>query len=428
MERRTRKHTTTTAGQTRPSAGAANPIPDDSQGPWVIDELGITIYAPTGGSPYYQVVWYEEGRRRTTSAGRTYEEAERKADTIARRIDVRAFESDRPVRDLVEAWLSPDRPRTRPWSLKHAQGSRWLAERHILSTIGGLRCATLRPSDLQKAVNHCPTPGEARRVRGQLGTILRWGWGNGYLVTEPSRLLGGVHAPSSTGPATHGEDELLVDPAKVPDGDAIEALAIAMSLVPRASYTDVLTVVLDAYSGLRLGELLALRASDIDLDKRQVGVNRQVVEVAGGLQLVPPKGNKIRKSVYPEVTPEGFPLAEALARRVLQVRADDPKGLLFPATGGGLWTPSNFGERRFRPAARIAWWPVESGSSVGGSYGKLLWTMHSLRHRYATWLLWERNASPADVSMAMGHSDVSITLRVYASSVSGAMDRLAALT
>ena len=52
---------------------------------------------------------------------------------------------------------------------------------------------------------------------------------------------------------------------------------------------------------------------------------------------------------------------------------------------------------------------------------------HSLRHRYATWLLWERKASPVDVSTVMGYSDVSITLRVYASSVTGALDRLAAL-
>ena len=428
MERRTRKHTTTAQGQARSSGRAANPVPDDTEGPWVIDGFDITIYAPTGSNPYYQVVWYEDGRRRTTTGGTTYRKAELKADTIARRLDVQAFESDKSVAMLVEAWLSPDRPRTKPWSLKHAQGSRWLAERHILPTIGNLRCAELRSRDLQKAVNHCPTPGEARRVLGQLGTILRWGWGHGYLVTEPTRLLAGVHAPSAAKPATHGEDELLVDPAKVPDGDAIEALSLAMSLVPRATDEDVLSVVLDAYSGLRLGELLALRASDIDLDKRQVGVNRQVVEVKGGVKLVPPKGNKVRKSVYPEVTPEGFRLADNLEQRVLQVRESDPTGLLFPAPKGGLWTPSNFGERRFRPASHIAWWPVEEGTSVHGSYGKLLWTMHSLRHRYATWLLWERNASPADVSTAMGHSDVSITLRVYASSVSGALDRLAALT
>jgi hypothetical protein len=428
MERGSRKRSATTAGQTRSAGGAANSIPDGTAGPWVIDGLPITIYPPTESNRYYQIVWYEEGRRRTTSAGTSHRKAEIKADTIARRLVAQAFASERPVKDLVEAWLSPNRPRKRPWSLTHADGSRWLAETHIVPTIGGVQCAALRTSDLQKAVNHTPTPGEARRVLSQLGTMLRWGWGNGYLVTEPTRLLAGVHAPSATVPATHGEDELLVDPAKVPDADAIEALAIGMSLVPRATFADSLSIMLDAYSGLRLGELLALRASDIDLSRRLVGVNRQVVEVKGGLRLVPPKGNKIRKSVYPAVTPEGFDLEESVKRRVLEVRESDPEGLLFPAPAGGLWTPSNFGERRFRPAARIAWWPVEPGSSVDGSYGKLLWTMHSLRHRYATWLLWERNASPADVSMAMGHADVSITLRVYASSVSGALDRLGALT
>lgn len=255
MERGSRKRSATTAGQTRSAGGAANAIPDDTEGPWVIDGFDITIYAPTGSNPYYQVVWYEDGRRRTTTGGTTYRKAELKADTIARRLDVQAFESDKSVATLVEAWLSPDRPRTKPWSLKHAQGSRWLAERHILPTIGKiLRCAELRSRDLQKAVNHCPTPGEARRVLGQLGTILRWGWGHGYLWPPNRRACSPacMRPPSAAKPATHGEDELLVDPAKVPDGDAIEALSLAMSLVPRATDEDVLSVVLDAYSGLRL--------------------------------------------------------------------------------------------------------------------------------------------------------------------------------
>ena len=88
MERRTRKHTTTAQGQARSSGRAANPVPDDTEGPWVIDGFDITIYAPTDSNPYYQVVWYEDGRRRTTTGGTTYRKAELKADTIARRLDV----------------------------------------------------------------------------------------------------------------------------------------------------------------------------------------------------------------------------------------------------------------------------------------------------------------------------------------------------
>lgn len=428
MERSPRMRAAAVPGQARSSGGSADSVPDGSSGPWVIEGLPITIYPPTANNDYYQVVWYEDGRRRTTSAGRTYRQAELKADTIARRLDVEAFSSERPVRDLVNAWLDPGRPRRKPWSAKHAEGSRWLAERHIMSTIGDIQCAALRSRDLQRAVSHAPTPGEARRVRGQLGTILKWGWGNGYLVADPSRLLAGVHAPTAVAASVQGEDDLHVDPARVPDGDAVEALFLAMGQVPAASQLDALMVLFDAYSGLRLGELLALRACDVDVDRRQVSVARQVIEVKNGARYALPKGNKLRTTVYPSVTPDGYQLADAIARRVDAVRRDDPAGLLFTSPQGRRWTPSNFGERRFRPAARIAWWPVEEGTSVNGSYGKLLWTMHSLRHRYATWLLWERNASAADVSTAMGHADVSITLRIYGSGVAGAMDRLGAIT
>ncbi|HNE89924.1 MAG TPA: hypothetical protein PK902_11325, partial [Actinomycetota bacterium] len=68
----------------------------------MIDGFDITIYAPTGSNPYYQVVWFEDGRRRTTTGGTTYRKAELKADTIARRLDVQAFESDKSVAMLVE--------------------------------------------------------------------------------------------------------------------------------------------------------------------------------------------------------------------------------------------------------------------------------------------------------------------------------------
>lgn len=108
MERGSRKRSATTAGQTRSAGGAANAIPDGTAGPWVIDGLPITIYPPTESNRYYQIVWYEEGRRRTTSAGTSHRKAEIKADTIARRLVAQAFASERPVKDLVEAWLSPN--------------------------------------------------------------------------------------------------------------------------------------------------------------------------------------------------------------------------------------------------------------------------------------------------------------------------------
>ncbi len=41
----------------------------------MIQEFDIMIYEPTGSNPYYQVIEYEDGRRRTTTSGTTYGKA-----------------------------------------------------------------------------------------------------------------------------------------------------------------------------------------------------------------------------------------------------------------------------------------------------------------------------------------------------------------
>jgi hypothetical protein len=102
-----------------------------------------------------------------------------------------------------------------------------------------------------------------------------------------------------------------------------------------------------AYSGLRQGELFALTAVQLAPESRVITVDRKVVEICGKLYVEAPKGRKYRSTIYPVRTPDGYPLAEKLAARAGQVRAEmeagrNPPGLMFPsprrepATNDGL--------------------------------------------------------------------------------------------
>ena len=121
-----------------------------------------------------------------------------------------------------------------------------------------------------------------------------------------------------------------------------------------------------AYTGLRQGELFALTTGQIVADARVITADRKVVEVSGKLYLEAPKGRKRRSTIYPVRTPAGYPLAEKIAARAEQARAEqdagtNPLGLMFPSPRGRYWRSSNFDRRVLAPAYRAAGWRDPGG-------------------------------------------------------------------
>ena len=76
-------------------------------------------------------------------------------------------------------------------------------------------------------------------------------------------------------------------------------------------------------------------------------MDRKLIEVAGQLYVEAPKCRKYRSATYPVRTPQEYPLADRLAARVEQARAEQqagtsPLGLIFPSPRGRHWRSSNF--------------------------------------------------------------------------------------
>ena len=163
-----------------------------------------------------------------------------------------------------------------------------------------------------------------------------------------------------------------------------------------------------AYTGLRQGELFALTAAQVAPAARVITVDRKVVEVAGTLYLEAPKGRKRRSTIYPARTPAGYPLADRLAARAEQARAEqdagtNPLGLMFPSPRGTWWRSSNFDRRVLAPAYQAAAWRGPGGNGA--------WTWHSLRHVFCTTALFTWKLDATDVSRMVGHANYRITLR-----------------
>ena len=395
----------------------------------------ITVYPPST-TPYHRIRYWMDGKRYSTNCGKNFDQVVERIGEILDQIDSGTVNSGQPVSKLIDAWLDPSRPRARVWSLRYRQGLEYLDRTYLRPMIGNLRCRDLRDSHLQPILDAAPSESEAKRIKRVLRSMLRWGYDSGYLPTNADRLLVQVHWRGKTVQTVSaiGSDPMAVTPDSIPTHEAVESLRQAIHELPDSAPHDALMVALAAYSGLRLGEILELRASDIDTSKRRIKVRRQWLDATTSPgQVSTPKWGKTRTTIYPIDTPAGYALAAAVRARVRQVSRQDPDGLMFPAPRGGHWVQRNFYARRFDPACEAAGWPMVTQTRRRRD-GKAMkekckaWTFHSLRHVFCTWLLWECEASPADVAKAAGHASPETTLRVYANDLPGTLQRLGDLT
>jgi len=180
-----------------------------------------------------------------------------------------------------------------------------------------------------------------------------------------------------------------------------------------------------AYTGLRWGELAALTADRVSQEARVVAVDRKVIEVRGRLFVEAPKNRKRRQTVYPSLTPQGWPLGEKVAARIAEARTErdagtNPLGLMFPAPAGGYWRSSNFRRRVLEGAYLAAGWRAADGAGQ--------WTWHSLRHVFCTAALFDWRLDVTDVARLAGHANHRITWEMYIGSTAGTLDRALAAT
>jgi integrase len=226
-----------------------------------------------------------------------------------------------------------------------------------------------------------------------------------------------VPAPKVT---VAGESALLVDLAEIPSSGDVGTLGLVLA-ARSFGERDELMANLAAYSGLRWGELAAaLTIGQVTLAARVITVDRKVVQVGGTLYVEAPKNRKFRRTIYPRMTPDGYPLAERLAARLEEARADqaagaNPLGLPFSSRSGGYWWSSNFNTRILQPAYRKAGWRDSSGAGQ--------WTWHSLRHVFCTTALFTWKLDATDVSRMAGHANYRITLDMYVGTTAGVLDR-----
>jgi integrase len=161
-----------------------------------------------------------------------------------------------------------------------------------------------------------------------------------------------------------------------------------------------------SYTGLRWGEMAALRVGDFDMLRRRVNVSRSVTE-SGGLVWSTPKTWERRSVPLPAV------LADELAALMVGKGRDE---LVFTDLRGGVLRNSNWRARVFEPAVTTCQKADDSFPSI---------TPHDLRHTAAS-LAVSAGANVKAVQRMLGHAKASMTLDVYADLFDTDLDDVAA--
>jgi integrase len=154
-------------------------------------------------------------------------------------------------------------------------------------------------------------------------------------------------------------------------------------------------------SGMRRGELLALRWQDIDLDGGRVTVSRALEQTMGGLRFKLPKTRHGRRTI-------SLP-ASVITELRTHKRAQQELRL---SLGGGKIPPSALifsdvnGDPRRPNAVTKDWGSVAQAAGVGFA------NLHTLRHTHASHLI-ANGLDVLTISRRLGHSTPTITLAVY---------------
>jgi integrase len=162
-------------------------------------------------------------------------------------------------------------------------------------------------------------------------------------------------------------------------------------------------------SGMRHGEMLALRWADIDFKTNILRVEHKVVRPslagAGFVEGDPKTEESIRKIVLPPFVADALKTHRERQQVIMQAAGDKwkNKDLVFCTLIGG-YVDSQENLKRFRRVLEEAGLPPKM-------------RVHDLRHNVATFLINVLKYPPNFVQALLGHSDIAITLREYTEEV-----------
>ena len=320
---------------------------------------------------------------------RTVECGPRKADVeLAKLVAGISNKKEEPARvtfaQLLDRWL---RLKEDTLSAKSNYNNRWLSDKYLYKALGNIKISKLSAAHLDGFYSSLKDSGVSPYlirqihaiIRGSLNQAMKWGWleKNVALLSSPPSLP--KHSPITPSPEEIGK--ILEETSKI-NPQIARVFAIG------------------ALTGARRSEVLALRWSDFDRENMALWIKRSVAYTPTSGMII--KDTKTHSERRISIDPTAKSLISAQIELLKSMTEygfeliDDPY-LFFAEPDGSV---------PFHPDT-----PSKIFRKVCDKLG-LPYHLHQLRHFTATQLI-AAGVDVRTVSGRLGHSDPSITLRVY---------------
>lgn len=329
-------------------------------------------------------------------------ELKRPDGTVYRRAGSRKTEKDaKASRDAAFTDFNQSQGRAGRWTVKtwseHVQRSVWSQElarttadayayalkNHVVPKLGGARLDGLTVPQLQEWSNRLMDE-QSRNVASNaltaLSSVLTRAVEAGFIISNPARNV-------KLRKTKAGEETKMI---LAPDQQT--------ALVKAAKGTCMeMAVLLGLRFGLRMGECLGVRWSDIDLDAKELHVTQQAQYVKGeGIQLVDPKTKQGTRSI---------PIPDPLVSVLTEAKENSPSS--YVCTKNGHMISAKKASKYFRAVADAAEFKEAEGIP----------THHDLRSTFLTHLANNANdgagVKPHVLMAIAGHSSIATTMKYY---------------
>jgi integrase len=290
-------------------------------------------------------------------------------------------ETELATGEYLFQWLRHSRGRLRP---KTHEGYQGLIRLYACPALGHIPLHRLRPLHLQECyaclIERGLAGGTVRNLHLVLAQALaqavRWG------------LIDRSPAAGATPPRARHPESMVVDPVL---GARILAAVTGTPMELPAAVA--------LATGMRRGEILALRWADLDPGYTTVQVRRSLQASGEGLHFVEPKTRRSRRSVA---------LPSFLGPYLVRQRQDQERRRAACSVwmDADLVIDSGEGRPRHPDTLSSGWYRFLKSSGLPHV------RFHDLRHAHATLLLLHR-VHPKVVSERLGHASVGITLDTY---------------
>ena len=336
-------------------------------------------------------------RKRKTAYGKTRKDVSTKLAAMQEksRSGIAATPGRLTVKAFLEAWMRDvQEPRLSPATYQTYEG---YIRNHIVPALGSKPLGQLTASDVRGLLGAKSREGKSAATVKQLHAIIRSALQHAMredLVPRNVAKLVVVSNPErrDVEPLTPEEAKMLLKAAKGHDWEALWTLYIGL--------------------GLRRGEALGLRWSDVDLENGRLRVVQSLQRSRGELRLKSPKTDTSRRRiVLPAFCVDALRrhlVAEGVKLASLGMPLE-PDTLVFTSQSGTPIEPRNV-NRAFVALLKKA---------------KLRRVkLHDLRHTCASLLLAE-GVAPRVVMELLGHSAIAVTMNTYSHVIPALQDESA---